>query len=989
MSEKHKLNKSQNEAVEYIRGPLLIVAGAGTGKTSVITSKIAYLIENGLAKPEEILALTFTDKAAEEMQARVDGMIDIGYSEIQISTFHAFCQKILERHGLDIGLGNQFKLLTQTSAWLLIRKNFHLFNLDYYRPISNPFRHIHELLKHFSKCKDELISPEEYLNQAESVSKNSGDMVVEEKNRLTEIANAYHTYNQILRDNSAFDFGDLIYFTHELFKKRPKILERYQKQFKFILVDEFQDVNWAQYALLQMLNGNNNQLTVVGDDDQSIYAFRGASVSNILHFKSDFPNSKEIVLNENYRSEQQILDLSYESIQHNNPDRLEVKLNIDKKLISKAGSETDKKKSKKKQDSVVHVHANSLNDEIDSVLREIARLKKTDKSASWDDFAILVRANNHAEPFINALDKQGFPYEFLSSSGLFRQPIVLDCLSFLRVLDNYRDDASFFRLLYLPFLNCRERDIHNLTFFAKKKAVPYFDAMKRAGEYELSEEGKIATEKIISIFHDNIKKIRVEKPSSILYNFLEKIGYLNYLTKGEENGDRDTIRQIYHLKQFFEFLTEYETVTPDHRLNSFLDHFDLISDSGDKGSLYQPSDTPDSINIMTIHAAKGLEFKYVFVVNMVEDRFPSRRRGESIEIPSELIKEKLPEGDSHIEEERRLFYVALTRAKTRLYLTSANNYGGERTKKISRFLDELGFKVGKKEEAVPIKLIEPKAEIQKEKGEFVFDLPKIFSFSQLRAYETCPFKYKLAHILKLPTKSSASLSFGSTIHNTLQIFYCRVQEMNRAEQISLFGISNSSTATLTQTKVKVPSLEELVSIYESKWIDDWYNSEFQKEQYYKKGKEILKIFYNSQEGNWTIPEKLEESFRIKIGDYFLSGRIDRVDKQQDGTLEIIDYKTGKSKEKLTGEDKEQLLIYQIAVEQLPEFRNLGKTGKLTFYYLEDDLRTSFVGEGKDIEKLKQKLLDLIGRIYNKDFTATPSQFACDYCDFKQICDYKI
>src|SRR3989338_7181214 len=251
----YKLNSAQKEAVEYTNGPLLIVAGAGTGKTTVITNKICYLIEKGLAKPEEILALTFTEKAANEMQERVDKLINAGYAEMHISTFHTFCQRILERHAIDIGLSNQFKLLTETAAWILVRQHFSKFNLDYYRPMGNPIRHIHELLKHFSKCKDELITPEEYLQYAEGVAKDSGDMNVDKKSRLTEISNAYHTYNQLLLDKAMFDFGDLIFYTVKLLTERPAVLQKFRKQFKYILVDEFQDVNWAQYRLIQILAG--------------------------------------------------------------------------------------------------------------------------------------------------------------------------------------------------------------------------------------------------------------------------------------------------------------------------------------------------------------------------------------------------------------------------------------------------------------------------------------------------------------------------------------------------------------------------------------------------------------------------------------------------------------------------------------------------------------------------------------------------------------
>ena len=978
----NKLNSAQQKAVEHDNGPLLIVAGAGTGKTTVITNKICHLIQKGLAKPEEILALTFTDKAALEMAERVDEMVETGYTELQISTFHAFCQRILEHHAIDIGLSNQFKLLTESAAWLLIRKNFSKFNLDYYRPMGSPLRHIHELLRHFSKCKDELITPAEYLEYAEGQAKENGDMSrdaggnVEEKNRLTEIANAYHVYNQLLIDNALFDFGDLIFYTIKLFTERPGILQKFQQKYKYILVDEFQDVNWAQYKLVGLLANQTSELTVVGDDDQSIYAFRGASVSNILRFKDDFPKAKEIVLNENYRSGQEILDVAYRSVQYNNPDRLEVKLGIDKKLKNHKGT---------LKSEVAHIHAATLDEEVRLVTKEIIRLKSIDESVAWDDFAILVRANSHADPFVTQLEAANIPYEFLASSGLYRQPIVLDCLNYFKLLDSRQESSSVYRLLCLPCLHFKENDIQKITYLAKKKSVSYYEALKRATEFGLSQEGVELSGKIIELIHDGMKRARHEKPSVILYNFLEKIGYLNYLTREEEQGNRKVIRAIYHLKQFFDYLSQFETIDPEANVVNFVEHFLAVLESGDKGALYQPSDTPDSVNILTVHASKGLEFKYVFVVNLVEDRFPARSKGDGIDVPAVLIKEQLPEGDGHFQEERRLFYVATTRAKERVYFTSASDYGGVRTKKISRFLAELGY-VGNKIISEQGVTIPEKKTSEPEKGEFIYDLPRAFSFSQIRSYETCPYQYKLAHILKIPTKGSASFSFGQTIHGTLQAFYERVQELNRTEQASLFAPTPEAKIA---GEIKVPSQEELFSLYENHWIADWYKSQHQREEYYEKGKQILSIFYKSQENNWTIPVNLESWFKIKVGDYLVHGRIDRIDQLADGTLEIIDYKTGKSKEKLTGEDKEQLLIYQIAVEELVEYRNVGKLSKLTFFYVNDNLRASFVGEPKELDKLKEKLKETIDKIHDKDFTATPSKFACDYCDFKDICDFRI
>ncbi|PIT88803.1 MAG: hypothetical protein COU29_00265 [Candidatus Magasanikbacteria bacterium CG10_big_fil_rev_8_21_14_0_10_36_32] len=977
---KRILNAAQKQAVEYVSGPLIIVAGAGTGKTTVVTQKIKYLLDKKLAKPEEILALTFNEKAAAEMQNRLDEDLDIGYADLQISTFHAFCQKLLEWHGLDIGLSTNFKIITPTDAWLLIHNNLDKFNLDYYRPMGNPTKHIHELIKHFSKCKDEMISPENYLEYAENLKLDKDQVNIDEKNRLSEIADAYHIYNQLLLENNALDFGDLIFYSNLLLEKRPQILKLLQNRFKFILVDEFQDVNWAQYSLIRQLSAAGAQLSVVGDDDQSIYAFRGASVSNILRFKDDFFDAKEIILTENYRSGQNILDTSYKLIKNNDPDRLETKLKINKRLISKF---------KDLKSEVIHIHSATADEEAESVTKEIIKIKKTDKKSVWDDFAILVRANSHAELFINALENHGIPYEFLAAAGLYCQPIVVDCINFFKILDNYHESKSVYRLIRMPVFNFKESDIQKLTYFAKQKSLPLFEVLKRAAEIEVSQEGVVNCDKLVNLINDGAKQAQNEKPTAVLYSFLDKSGYLKFLTQGEDHGERKIIRQIYQLKQFFEYIAKYESITPSARIFEFLEHFNNIIESGELGIMKQPSDNPDSVNIMTVHTAKGLEFKYVFMVNLVEERFPTRSRGNGIEVPEKLIKEQLPEGDSHYQEERRLFYVAMTRAKEKLYLTGADDYGGLRNKKISRFLNEIDFsaaiaKTEKKSKKILKNSIGEK--IEDNKGQFVYELPKAFSFSQIKAYDTCPYQYKLSNIIKLPTEGSPSFSFGQSMHLVFQKFYIRIRELNSVQQDSLFG--EPSKTNINLSNVKVPSLDELLKIYEENWIGDWYKNKKQREDYFSKGKEILREFYKTHENKWTVPIALESWFKIKIGPYLLHGRIDRVDKMSDGRLEIIDYKTGKSKETVTGEDKNQLLIYQIALKQLPEFSELGESGQLTYYYLNDNTKISFLGNDKEIAKLTEKITAIIDRIQSLNFKPTPEKHTCDYCDFKNICEYR-
>ncbi|MDZ4244056.1 MAG: UvrD-helicase domain-containing protein, partial [Candidatus Doudnabacteria bacterium] len=467
------LNKEQIEAVTHSEGPVLIVAGAGTGKTTVITRRIAYLIEQGI-KPEEILALAFGEKAALEMEERVDQLLPFGYYNLQISTFHSFGEKLIREYGLEIGLPD-FKVLDEVGQWLLVRNNLEKFQLDYYRPLGNPTRFIKALVSHFSRAKDELITPEEYLEYAEKLklskdaAESGAEFADDEAKRIEEVANAYHVYQKLLLESSFLDFGDLINYSLKILKDRPLILEKLRRRYKYILIDEFQDTNYAQYQLIRILSEPLNNITVVGDDDQSIFKFRGASISNILHFQKDYPNAKFISLTKNYRSGQKILDLAYEFIKQNDPDRLESKLSIDKKL-----------KSTLKSKGIIEAFvAEDYISEAALVGEKISQLRDQNPQLTWNDFAILARSHDALDPFINAFDRRGLPYIYFANRGLYHKPIILDSIAYLRLLDDYHDSASLYRVLNFPTPGISPKAIVELSHHAKKKALSLYEAAKQ------------------------------------------------------------------------------------------------------------------------------------------------------------------------------------------------------------------------------------------------------------------------------------------------------------------------------------------------------------------------------------------------------------------------------------------------------------------------------------------------------------------------------
>lgn len=984
MSQKIIPNPEQKAAIDHDQGPLLIVAGAGTGKTRVLTDRIASLIIDEKAKVHEILAMTFTEKAALEMEERIDKSLPYGYVDLWVMTFHSFCDKLLRTHAFDIGLSNDYKLLDQTQAWLLIRKNLDKFNLDYYRPLGNPTKFIHALINHFSRCKDEGISPENYLEHAQNLKLDTdsrefitqlnienlstteqGELKKTEILRLTEVADSFHVYQNILLENNCLDFADLLTYTVQLFTQRPMILQKYRQQFKYLLVDEFQDTNTIQYNLIKMLAEPKNNLTVVGDDDQSIYRFRGASISNIMQFKEDFPDAKEIVLTKNYRSTQEILDLSYKFIRQNNPYRLEEKLKINKKLDSQI----------KAKSVIEHLHFDNYENEAIGVVNKILELQEKDQDATWKDFAILVRANDTAKIYTELLEQAKIPYKYMAMSGLYVKKIILDLINYFKLLDNYHESSAMFRVLNFDCWAIDNTQIVKINHFAQKNQLSLYEACKQVVAINGLEKSVFEKINKIVTLIDKHSDLAAKNNLGAVYNqIIREVGLLDYLLK---QNNKKSAESLEYLSQFFEKIKSFETANEDKSLKLFMELYQMELQAGETGKL-KPSEQehPEEVRLMTIHMAKGLEFKYVFIVSLVDRKFPSDQRKEPIEIPGALLKTKTPDSsdDSHLHEERRLFYVAMTRAKQGLFTTSANDYGGVREKKLSRFLIELDYSKNK-----IISGHQPTEKSQKTIAKSEIILPKYFSVSSLALYEKCPYQFYLAKIIKIPTVAKSALTFGDVIHQTLKEYVEQCCQLNTVLQTDLFGQSKpkSECARLTLTDLK--------NLYEKNWKNEGYENKQEKQKYYEKGQNILKFFYNDFIKENPQIKFIEQPFKYKINNEFmLKGRIDRVD-EEDGRAVIVDYKTGQAKsQKMSSADKQQLIFYDIVLREIFKL----ETQKALYYYLENDFKCEIEISEKDREKIKQKFIDLISAILEHKFDPTPNQFVCQFCPFNDICDFR-
>jgi len=1340
-----KLNKEQLQAVKYKDGPLLIIAGAGTGKTTVITERIKYLILSKKAKTEEILALTFTEKAAREMEERVDVAMPYGYTQMWISTFHSFCDRILRREALHIGLDPKYHLATVAETVQFVRNNIFKFDLDYFRPLGNPTKFIGGMLQHFSRLQDEDVTPNQYLDWAKSKFKTQKSKLKEKKIEITkwlELANAYKTYEELKVKDGVMDFGDLIVKCLKLFRDRPNVLREYQNQFKYVLVDEFQDTNYAQNELAILLAGKSKNITVCGDDDQclpaptrvstplgdrqikdikagdevitavgkghtssskvtrvfknmkkrrllkfrtesgkritvtdnhkmfcfipahydlkdwhfvyimhhkdlgwrigvtnnlpnrlrlerqadliigigsyktdqearyyeayysvkygiptvpfsprlgqaiaggfleqlfreidtetnisklaidlrleldspqflvdavtrgstkrikinfemcsrnyrskthkdgfvgnpavshavsletsnlkvirklkkagvnivkakkgvrvrrsfadikeawalaeklqemtdgiidkrfkvgrfkyqhlpsrivpashvfpgmylpvlrgkqihyekvvsrsereeaiktydleiekthnfiadgvvvhnSIYRFRGAAVSNIIQFRKNFPKSKIVVLTKNYRSTQEILDRAYQLIQHNNPDRLEAVEKIDKKLIAQRKERPParrvfsepvgsmNRRSGPEDEEISFIHADRVENEAEAVAKDIKRLKE-DGGYEWKDFAILVRANNHSEPFGRALARKAVPYQFLGPGRLFKQSEVVDLIAYLKVLYNLEDSVSFYRLLSIDFFDISPRDLVSIGNYARKLNKTFFEVCERIDDVFVTTKTKEKVKKILEIVGRHLKLVRRETAGQLLYYFLSDTGLLQKMLSPES---AEAEKRAVNISKFFDRLKTYEVDHEDATVSAVVDWLELSLELGES-PLAADTDwvQVNAVNILTVHSAKGLEFPVVFLVNLVGQRFPTIERREQIPIPDALIKEVLPVGDYHLEEERRLFYVGMTRARDRLLFSAADYYGeGKREKRLSPFIFEtlgdeaITSEASRQPDSTQLSFLDytlPNIQAAPQSGRQTVHIDYL-SYSQIETFRICPLHYKLKYIFKVPTPPSSSQSFGNTFHITMKAFY---EAVTRGEK---------------------PTEKLMYKFLTENWIAEGYLGKKHEAGSFEKAKKFLKHYLENTFNPKIKPIAMEQPFMVALDGLKVGGKMDRVDVHGD-TLEIIDYKTGATALSQSQADNDlQLSIYALAATSIPEFPFARKpeSVKLSLYYFDNPQIVTTERTKEQLTEARKTIGDYKKQIENSDFLCSGNML-CEKCEYSLFC----
>jgi len=624
------LNPEQKKAVTHPGGPLLILAGAGSGKTRVLTYRVAFLIEKAAVKPENMLAITFTNKAAREMKDRIEKLLP-GIHGLLVSTFHSACVRFLRSDIDRLGYSRNFIIFDTQDQQVLMRECIKARNIDEkkYTPAG--------VMSFIGRAKDKLLTPEKCLEKAKDIREKTNGQL-------------YEIYQKRLKENNAMDFDDLIMNTVKLFRENPDVLSYYQARFRHILVDEYQDTNLAQYELVKLMAQKHRNLCVVGDDDQSIYGFRGADVRNILEFEDDFPDATVIRLEQNYRSTGNILEAANHVIDHN--------LGRKKKTLW-TKNETGGK-----------IRCISLEDEHEEaffIAREIEGLIDK-KQLDYGDFAVLYRTNAQSRVLEEIMLKMGIPYKMVGGIRFYQRKEVKDLLAYLRVAANPSDNVSLARIINVPRRGIGDTTVNNLRAISDEKATSIYEIIKRVDEFDLAGAAKNKLTKFNILMEDLIGSAKTMAVSDFMNYVLEKTGYM---AEFETENTPDAVSRMENLKEMIGAAVEFEKRIPDGGLEDFLAEAALLSD------VDELSEGVPAVILMTLHSAKGLEFPVVFLAGMDEGIFPHARS---------MLNE------DEMEEERRLCYVGITRAKKLLYLTRAwqrSLYGNTSYYSASRFIDEI------------------------------------------------------------------------------------------------------------------------------------------------------------------------------------------------------------------------------------------------------------------------------------------------------------
>ncbi len=958
------LSDEQRGAVEHGEGPLLVIAGAGTGKTHVITARIVHLIRGGAAKPHEILALTFTEKAAAAMQERVDLSTPIGQNDAAIRTFHAFGDEAFREFALELGRAGELRVLSPAEQVIFIREHLYELPLRRYRPAADPLRHVRALLDLFGRARDDDISPERYAAFAAGLrsavaSAEDVEAAADEADAQEELAAVYTAYTELKQRAGVIDFGDQIALTLELLREHPGAARRLQARYRYVLVDEFQDTNEAQFELVRRLVEPHRNVTVVGDDDQSIFGWRGATLGNFDAFVAAYPDHATVALLENRRSPQGLLDSAYRLISHNQA-RLETRLGISKQLHGRSSSGD--------VDDVEHLSFISAAEEAEAVADRIAQMSIRE-GRRFGEFAVLVRNNYDANRVLNALAARSIPTHFSGGGQLYERPEIRLLVSFLTAVAWPSGSTHLYFLATSSLYAFPPDALARATEAQERRRRPLRDLFEEIakGAPGYGEDAVVAAKELVDDLHHYEARAAELTTAQLLYEFLERSQLLKrYLDPDSALAEE----QGRNVAKFFRLVTSAGRALPTDRASFFVPHLELLREAGDDPAAADFEASLEAVNVLTIHKAKGLEFPVVFLVVATDERLPGRLQQPDLALPAGLARTPPPDRERHIDEERRLAYVAMTRAKDRFLFTSATDYGTTRAHRPSRFIEEaLGRKAERRTGRQSA--YEELARSQPAPAEADTPLPALgpddvltISYSQIEDYRRCPLRYRFAHVLRIPVLPAPQLIYGDALHRAVHDYLERKRE----------GLQ--------------PTVEDLERTFRATWLaEGWISPEHEAERF-EAGLAALRRFHERELGA-PAPDLVEQRFSFMLGSDRVVGRWDRVDRTEEGAV-VTDYKStaladddGEAAQRKATTDL-QLLVYALAYERM-----YGEPpAKVALHFLETGERGEVTPSADAVNAVRARITATAQRIRARRFPAEPLRpelRTCRACPYSQIC----
>jgi DNA helicase-2/ATP-dependent DNA helicase PcrA len=954
------LTAEQREAVEHGEGPLLIVAGAGTGKTHVLTARIVQLIASGRAKPHEILALTFTEKAAATMQERVDLYTPLGLNDAAIRTFHSFGDEVFREFALELGRAGELRVLSPAEQVIFVRE--HLYSdlpLKRYRPAGDPLRHVRALLDLFGRARDDDISPEDYVAFATKMAGDAGDDAArDEAEAQAELAATYAAYTALKERAGVIDFGDQIALSLRVLRDHPGAARRLAERYRYVLVDEFQDTNDAQFKLIERLVAPHRNLTVVGDDDQSIFAWRGATLSNFDAFRAAYPDAKVVTLVENRRSGQALLDAAY-SLIRNNPDRLEERLGIDKKLQGRPATDAVE---------VDHLQFASGAEEAEAVADRIAESASRGQR-KLGDFAILVRNNSDAIRVLNSLARRGLPAHFSGGGQLYDREEIRLLVSFLTAVASPSDSPHVYFLATSSLYAFLPAELAKLAEAQTRRQRPLRDLFEEVAREEatgFSTEAVAAAKKLISDLELYAARATELTTAELLFEFLERSKLLDRYRDPDSALAEEQGRNV---AKFLRLVQSAGKALPSDRASFVVPHLQLLREAGDDPAAADFEQSETAVNVLSIHKAKGLEFGIVYLVVATEERLPGSLRLPDLRMPEGLARTPQSDRDRHVAEERRLAYVAMTRAQDAFFFTSATDYGGTRGHRPSRFIGEA---LGRRPAAKSVRLAAydelqrfaaPPAEVDSPLPRLGADNVLTVSYTEIDDYRRCPLRYRYAHVLRIPVLPTPAMVYGSALHRAVADFLRRKRE---GEQ---------------------PTLAQLEATFRSSWIGGGFISPDHESERFEAGLTALRRFFADEQGK-PAPDLVEQRFSFMLGNDRVVGQWDRVDRTADG-VEIADYKSSV----LDGEEgtpqrraakNMQLPVYALAYQKT--FGELP--AKTALIFLESGQRGEVKPTPDAMGAIGAVITSTAAKIRARQFAADPERpeaRTCSQCPYNAIC----